>query len=493
MSAVRIRGLYSTALTKIFLDENITIAQPSKQIMERFSLNEELKTIPANITIKNHDELVSTLVIIGSSSDFPKILEILKKHLKHSLFFTSELEQYSTITVTVQGEDERGCYGEYNRMTIYISTKNCINNKIVKASVYKAPVYSWEFPRAREGISVYKNSLVLFSWKTFSISRHIKDQERRNFLEEISLEALSKGYGIKWRSNAGVVPEKYLEKELDEALKEIQVIEQNQFDTGKKLSMGQKIGIVKLSLIDNFYMDSKRSKVVPTIEGHHHTKNLGKEYQLLVEYAEYILQSIKDKQEKQSFTNIVDFLWKKTVENKTITLVHKRPDGKEITIGPLKLIEYLNEEKISVYERKTRTKGLYDGLQVQKEPGDIINTYIPIDNWFIIHTYMSPEGKPKGVYVNINTPPEPAINNITYIDLHIDLVKTPEEKPRIIDREKLEAAINKGIITEHNYRKAIDLTEKLANQLKKLKDPHQHIDRQKILELIKSIPMDKKI
>jgi len=493
MSAVRIRGLYSTALTKIFLDEKISIAQPSKQIIERFGLNNELKSIPANITIKNHDELPSTLVIIGSPPDFIKIIEILKKHLKHSLFFTSELEQYSTITITVEGEDERGCYGEYNKKTIYISTKKCVNHKIVKASVYKAPVYSWEFPRAREGISVYKDSLVLFSWKTFNISRHIKDPERRNFLEEISLEVLSKGYGIKWRSNAGIVSEEYLEKELEEALKELQNLEQNQFESGKKLSSGQRIGIVKLSLIDNLYMDYKRSSVIPTIEGHHHTKNLGKEYQLLVEYAEHLLQSIKDKQEKPSFSNTIDFLWKKTVENKAIILVHKRPDGKEISIGPLKLREYLKEEKILVYERRTRTKGLYDGLHVQKETGDIISTYIPVDGWFIVHTYMSPEGKPKGIYVNINTPPEPAINNITYIDLHIDVVKAPDENPRIIDREKLEESMNKGIITQDNYKKALELSETFASNLKKLKDPHQHIDRQKILEVIKSIAVDKKI
>jgi predicted RNA-binding protein associated with RNAse of E/G family len=63
------------------------------------------------------------------------------------------------------------------------------------------------------------------------------------------------------------------------------------------------------------------------------------------------------------------------------------------------------------------------------------------------HTYYDKLGRLKGEFYNINTPIEFFIGFIRYIDLHVDIIKIPQEKVvKVIDEDKFISAKEAGII-----------------------------------------------
>ncbi|MEM2512465.1 MAG: DUF402 domain-containing protein, partial [Ignisphaera sp.] len=100
---------------------------------------------------------------------------------------------------------------------------------------------------------------------------------------------------------------------------------------------------------------------------------------------------------------------------------------------------------------------------VPKERGDMAFTLIPIDTWFIIHRYVRTSGEEKGIYININTPPEICSENriISYLDVYVDLVYV-NNRLEVIDKDELDKAIESKILS----RDFIDATEKTINYVK---------------------------
>ena len=128
-------------------------------------------------------------------------------------------------------------------------------------------------------------------------------------------------------------------------------------------------------------------------------------------------------------------------------------------------------------KRSVRSPGVYDGLEIRKEPGDTIETVVDTSKWTIIHRYYSQTGELKGVYVNINTPPEIVPSRIRYLDLSVDVIKRPGEPPRIIDLEEFAEAVKNGTITARAACRALEAVveeageERLREAIEELKDP----------------------
>jgi RNA-binding protein AU-1 len=86
---VRIRGIYTTALTYLFLKSGYTIVQQTPQIVERFGID----TInePADVTIKDGVDK-GEIVSIGED-----IYNFLRSTLKYSSIWKSPVKLYSVI------------------------------------------------------------------------------------------------------------------------------------------------------------------------------------------------------------------------------------------------------------------------------------------------------------------------------------------------------------------------------------------------------------
>ena len=82
---VKVRGIYSTAITKLLLDQKIEVTQAAEAIKKALKIEDESKP---DIIIED-TETKEGVYIYGNGSE--KIVELLKNRLKMSIFYKEEI------------------------------------------------------------------------------------------------------------------------------------------------------------------------------------------------------------------------------------------------------------------------------------------------------------------------------------------------------------------------------------------------------------------
>lgn len=454
---VRVRGPYATALSKLLHEEGLRITQPSRVMQERMGLEDS--PLPARATVKQADSPGIDLLIVGVPRAHDAVVSILKRRLPHSSFSTSMLEQYMTLVVEVVGEENGRCTAVHRGVKLFLETRACMQGKVTTAYIRRAPADPQETPVAREGFSILMDTLILFDSGPVSYSRHIYDQERLVLLENLSLKARQKGLGVRWRSNAARADPSILERELEEALARAEEfrspLSAASLAPGEVLSRGNRITLSTLGLTDKLTLDGERRQVVPTLDYHHSLKTSGPRNEQVVAYSEYLLE--KTRLDPGELGRLAwEYAWERLAEAPRVTLVHATPETRVLRLGPARVVGRTSRLGALVLERTVKTEGTYDGLGIEKNRGDVIRTIVMEGSWALAHIYYSPKGSLKGIYVNVNTPPEPGEGSLRYLDLHIDVTLIPDAAPRVVDREKLEASHASGRVGEPLYKRALE-------------------------------------
>ncbi|MCS7120239.1 MAG: DUF402 domain-containing protein [Nitrososphaerota archaeon] len=326
MVSARVRGIYSTALTKLLLDNNFQISDPSDAIRRRFNL-EPRKEMEADINIWDRLDRQGVNVT-GASASIKEFVQILKSTLIDA-------------------------------------------------------VYRWEIPP----IGGYPTDMP----ETFEPELSIHD----------------KGSGLSGFAHLSV-----------------------EFPSSSKRRM-----------------DSLRAEVTPTLDGHHFYKACGGRIAQLLETAEKMLEKNCPRDEVESlFAETV----RKEFPNKgsLIRIEHVKIDGKIFDLGPARIIEINDKNGKITLQRSFSKTGIYDGLGVQKEPGDIGLTEIKMGDWSFVTKYFSSEQREKGAYININTPVEVYPGRIRYVDLEVDICVWPNGEFKVLDVDKFEEYIHAGYLCQ---------------------------------------------
>ncbi|MFP3162615.1 DUF402 domain-containing protein [Acidianus sp.] len=385
---IRIRGIYATALTYM-LSKNFEIVQQSPQIAERFM--QEIIREPADITFKDGEDKGS-LIVIGSADNFENYL---KEIFPYSIVWKSPVKLYSLI------ETQNCKYQNYD-------VEPCLEKGIVIKPPTDGRKIILSPPKA-----VSKFAMV---WrgegKTF-FSEHIVPEERKRLLN-ISIKYNKKGYNVKWRSNAQFEKNYLLEKDLENLI--------FKYENDDFSKQGCDFYLINLSLEDKLELDKIRSLVVPTINFHHMLK-LSRSREV------DIAESGKD-----NVTQILESLIKDYME-----IEHIKINGRRIFLKAGKVIEKRISDNgyFLLLRREISGNGYYDGLGIRKEEGDYDIMEIDSSKWHEVHNYYDKNGKLKGKYINISTPPELLDGKIRYIDLEADIIIKNEDK-FVVDEEKLE-------------------------------------------------------
>ncbi|MEM2934042.1 MAG: DUF402 domain-containing protein [Methanocellales archaeon] len=75
MTKIKLRGIYATALTRLFLDRGLNVVQPSIAVSKRFNL--EFKPLPGEVLIKERGDKQG-IVITGKAEGIEPVIEILR-------------------------------------------------------------------------------------------------------------------------------------------------------------------------------------------------------------------------------------------------------------------------------------------------------------------------------------------------------------------------------------------------------------------------------
>ncbi len=210
-------------------------------------------------------------------------------------------------------------------------------------------------------------------------------------------------------------------------------------------------------------LDRIRAGVIPTLDLHHRLRIIDASALKRAEKELLADPGRKEDLEKEIFQQaVLEPLRKKG----GIRLEHIKVSGKEVRPREGMLAEFKEgPEGGQLVMRRTFQQGRYDGLHLPIEPGDYSLTGVQEGAFCLCHAYYGRAGKLKGEYYNINTAVEFYPTGARYVDLEIDVIRRPGEKPFIEDREKLSLLGKKGCIGAELEKKACAIARELLPKL----------------------------
>ena len=459
---VRVRGIYATALTRWALDNGFQVVQASRVIADRFGI--PILELPADVTLKNSDREPSELVVVGYTWAAERVLERLRGTLPYSFYWVSSLPLHAT----VKAEAGQGCTARVGDVEAELVEENCPEpGTQLVAGVVRPGVKPGEKPRLAPGARVIGDYAILYETgkPRTTVSEHIRSPEKRAELMAIAAPYLEKGLGVHWRSSARHASRETLEQHLSQLSQLLNEVKR-EAEQGPQgvYSTGETVAVVRLSRPDKEALDEIRARVVPTAAWHHSVKSVDPQAGIVVDYEEKLLQH--GLQRERLHEALLDLYAERLQQARTVRIHHVKPDSTTVTLGPATVlqVERRGPRLIILLERRVRSRGVYDGLGVEKEPGDRILTEVDTGSWVTVHRYYNRDGELKGVYYNINTPPELSGDTITYLDLEADVVRKPGEKPRPVDLEEAMQAAETRVITGRMLEKILDIVGSLTGE-----------------------------
>ena len=189
-------------------------------------------------------------------------------------------------------------------------------------------------------------------------------------------------------------------------------------------------------------LDQIRNTVKPTILDHHLLKVVSPER---VDEAEAELERFPEGRDELGRKLKNTLIYRHHGVGAEIQFEHVKPDGAVINLVGGKILAS-SPGQLTVKRTGFKGRTSYDGVDVPKEPGDYALTEVKEASWVIRHRYFSQDNVLKGEFCNISTPVELYPDKVRYVDLEVDVVRKTGGPCRIIDMDKLDAALDAGYI-----------------------------------------------
>jgi len=209
-----------------------------------------------------------------------------------------------------------------------------------------------------------------------------------------------------------------------------------------------------------FALDDARREVTPTMPGHHRVKAGTSSASAGVDLAEALCEPGPDAE--FPFGVVADAFG--PTEGDALRIDHGKPDGRVVTLGEATVTGVDADGSVTV-EREMTGGGTYDGLGVDREAGDIAETSLKEGRWWYPTTYRGGDGTVRGTYVNVCTPVEVFPDAARYVDLHVDVVKRPNGAVERVDDDVLRESVAAGDTPEPLAEKARSVASALEDAL----------------------------
>ncbi|RLG83277.1 MAG: hypothetical protein DRO18_08040 [Thermoprotei archaeon] len=460
----RVRGVYATALSKLLHDNGVELVDVSEVIAERLGIDTK-RGLPADVTIKTDDSDSSQLLILGFPEAVNTVLRIIEDHIPYIIIYKPRIGLYSAFKAVVEGRKGNECIARTPiGKAVLVDVNSCSEGQEIPVSVVKVPIKSGERLVVSGRIRVVGRYAIVSYGSGVSFSSFIRNKDRITELLSASTKYLREGYSIRWRSNADEAP-------LDEVVSEIPHLIDRLNELKRKLIEaepldivyeGEYVRLVELTYKSKEYLDKLRGTVTTTTPYHHMLRSCDVTISMVVDLLDSLAQYI----DNAKLINVVrDWIVRRLQDKKEIVIYHKRPTGKTIILGKGVVEDAMVSSRgieISI-RRLVRGKGVYDGLNIPKEIGDIIHTKVVEGTWNIVHKYFNNEGSLKGTYININTPPEiTPTGNVIYVDLGVDIVNDLEGC-KLIDSSKFRELIENDLIGADIIAEVVKAIEDVLN------------------------------
>lgn len=458
--SVYVQGIYSTAITKLLVDNNFELAFPSKTIIKRLNLTKFNENWDAAIISNPYP---FGLKIIGEKETINEIIKIFDEKLQDIIVNKSKVNLGSVFIGEVIGNENNKSKINVGLYEGYIPGKFPLNTKLivsVKEPIFNPPFNFWV------GICVIGKFLMLVQNGEIKMPPIMNETAKGKALMKEITSLLPKGWGAEIFETCINANESYIKKEVLELINEKEKLINLKLNNIGEIKSGYSYVEVYLTYYAKKVLDKIRDSVLPTIEEHHYLRNFGETSEALIRFAEEILPLFSSREiiKEKLLQSIIQTYFK---YGKKLKIEHYLPNGELVSLTPGKIIDINLEEKEIKIIRRMSSYGIYDGLNEKKMFGDYCIAKYKLGSMSSELRYFRKEGDLIGIYVNISTPVEFYENSIRYVDLGIDIVKSKEGNVKVIDEDKLEHYYNEGYINTRLYEKVLKVVEEEKERLLK--------------------------
>lgn len=455
MYALRIRGIYATALTNLLLEHGFRIVQPSPAICKRFNLapNQE----PYELDLYDLEDRQGVFVS-GRAEGLEQLIAVLQRELPDVITRRFELGLHAVYRGLARASSPEGTILDLGGSSGLLPGETLQPGEMVLVQVAALPGRGKE-PLLRRMVGIPGRYAVLISSERIATSRKIEDYGERMRLSWLGAELAPKGWGIVWHTAAAGRSRATLAQDIEQLAALAAKLAPEAGEAPALLLEGTKAAQLEFPGGAKRRLDELRNEVVPTLAGHHQVKAAGGE-------------------EVNSFEQMVGRLSRRRAERlisaspasdslrsgARLAIDHVKLDGRVQVLGEGTVTRLLPDEGALELEREIKLPGEYDGLGVAKEPGDRAVSEFAAGRWYYRTRYYSPRGELKGEYFNINTPIEIYPDRIRYVDLELDLVRLPGSPPRLLDEERLSDALAKGWLSERLAARAHEVARAVLEE-----------------------------
>ncbi|AEH36617.1 DUF402 domain-containing protein [Halopiger xanaduensis] len=484
MTTARVRGIYTTALTRLLNANGLEIVQASEPIRERF--DDEFAAAPADVRLETTRDRQGVEVSGDPEAVADVVGELENLAIdafrwaddapRGAVFDAEVIDAGGGSGATVDLGDGRRGYLKYDDVDGYVDEGNRYRVQIVEPT----PPWDDDEPRVRPTLAVESGLCTLSRDRTgvSAVGGGERASELVGMTDLLSTD-VPDGWGLRWEHAAADVDLEAMNAALERAVDRVEALEDVLSDAPAepgdpgRLAAPRRTDWCWFGRESRFALDGYRRQVETTMPGHHRTKAADRAASAAVDFAEAVCGSLGEdnSDEDEGETDTDEFPFAAVArqfgptEGDRLEIGHGKPDGRRISLGYGDVTEWDADGSLTL-ERSMRGGGTYDALGVPKEEGDVAVTKFREGRWWYPTTYKDADGAAKGTYVNICTPVELFPDAVRYVDLYIDVIRVDGEV-EIVDEDELEDAVDKGLVSEELGDKATNVAEAVKRALSK--------------------------
>ena len=450
---VKVRGVYTTAATRLLLDAGYDVVEPSDAIRDRFGDVFGECEGPADIKVRNSDDYLGLYVVGEGTRELTEVLaagedSFVFEAVPVGAVRDATVEQEASSGAFVRFEDGRG-FLPYSKVDDHIEEGDELRVTVVEeASPWSdgSPVVAGGERAGNELVTLVRGA---------SGSR----VEGGSKEDATQLSRTAATVGAEPPEGWGVV---YSRAAIDAEMGELADAMKDAAERTEENDDGEAVWIW-LGREGRAAYDEARAQETTTVPGHHRLKATSKTASAGVDIAEALIEDT-DPTDDPPF----DVMTRRfgPQEGDQIEIVHGKPDGRFPSLGRGEVVSVDAGEDgmVAVVERRITSSGTYDALGVEREDGDIARTRFEEGARAYATVYESADGEKKGMYLNVCTPLEVFPDAVRYTDLYVDVVEVDGEA-RVVDEEELADAVDEGLLTEETAEEARDVAERVEEGL----------------------------
>jgi hypothetical protein len=493
---VRVRGIYTTALTRLFEDGGLSVVQASPPIRDRF--DDEFAVAPADATVSTTDDRQG----IGITGDAAAV--------------TTAVTEARSV-----GRDAMACRGPTPRGAVYAGevTETLGSGAVVElgdgtvsndpdspdethdddGGDTTAPVLPTVAGGDREGFLPYSKTAahvetgdrlrvqvtaVAPPWGNgrpvldttvrvqsglASLVRGTSPDTNGPRPADLLPTGPPEGWGIDWERAADDADLDALGDALDAVSARAAALDDAFADAPAPEEAaphcywpGESTAWLWFGRESRFGLDERRRAVTATMGGHHRVKAATESASAAVDFVEAVCPDAGSGETDFPFDAVTRQFG--PMAGDRVRIDHGKPDGGLFSLGT-GAVTRRDADGTVVVEREMSGRGTYDALGVDQQAGDVAVTKLTEGKWWYPTVYRGEDATKRGTYVNVCTPVEVFPSAVRYVDLHVDVVKHADGTVERVDDDELDAAVEAGHVSEALAEKARNVAAAVENAL----------------------------